>query len=226
MAYFSARSDGPGLYWRLASGIGVEERLTRAAAGETHVPDHFSPDGQTLVFTVGSPGGSGTNALWQLALATKESSLLIESPGLGASHAVFSPDGRWLAYNAYDTGDNEVYVQPFPPRGAKYQVPTRGDNHHPAWSADGRHLYYLPGPGRLERVEVSTERGVGFGTPVVLTFDPLRGAAPIAARSYDLMADGSILGTMAHGSQNEMVRNRIVVVLNWLEELKRLVPAQ
>jgi hypothetical protein len=43
VAYSSARSDGPGLYWRLADGSGVEERLTQAAAGEIHVPEHFRP---------------------------------------------------------------------------------------------------------------------------------------------------------------------------------------
>jgi hypothetical protein len=126
----------------------------------------------------------------------------------------------------YDSGDNEVYVQPFPPTGAKYQLPPRGDNHHPTWSADARHLYYIPGPGRLERVEVATARGVGFGTPVALTFDPLVGGGPDVARPYDLMPDGTVLGTMPRGGENGVGRNRLVVVLNWFEELKRLVPAQ
>lgn len=84
----------------------------------------------------------------------------------------------------------------------------------------------MPGPGRFERVDVTTGRGVGFGTPELLTLDPLLEGAPAAARVIDIMPDGSILSTMPEGGEADLVRNRIVVVQNWFAELNRLVPVE
>jgi serine/threonine-protein kinase len=221
VAYWSTREDAPGIYWNLADGTDVEERLTMAADGERQVPDSFSPDGQYLAYTVTGE----SSAVWRLTLETLATESLIESPDLGASHAAFSPDGNWLAYQAYDTGDNEIYVVPFPLTGSRYQLPSRGDNHHPAWSADGSQLYYIPGQNRFERVDVATERGVSFGNPVVLDQSPLNLSAPDVSRRYDVMPDGSgILGWYLGGSESARDEQRIIVVENWFEDLKRLVP--
>jgi serine/threonine protein kinase/Tol biopolymer transport system component len=222
VAYESLREDAPGIYWRLADGTGPEEMLTMAADGEVHVPDSFSSDGEHFTYTVTADNSS---AVWLLTLSTHESELSISSSGAGALHSVFSPDGKWLAYESYETGDNEIFVQPFPPTGAKYQLPSRNDNHHSAWSADGSQLYYLPGPTRFERVDVTTDNGFDFGNPVVLQQNPLQLSGPDTEREYDVMPDGSgVLGTGLASEGTGEDTNTIVVVENWFEELERLVP--
>ena len=51
-----------------------------------------------------------------------------------------SPDGKWMAYASNETGRYEVWIEPFPRTGARYQV-TRGGGSHPLWLPDGRALY-------------------------------------------------------------------------------------
>ncbi len=60
-----------------------------------------------------------------------------------SGNSSLSPDGHWLAYMSNDSGQNEVYVQPFPPTGAKYQISTSGGR-NALWSPDGKQLFYQP----------------------------------------------------------------------------------
>ena len=61
---------------------------------------------------------------------------------------MFSPDGRWIAYYSTESGQNEVYVRPFPGPGGKWQISTGGGGGvYPAWSATRRELFF----GTLER---------------------------------------------------------------------------
>ena len=63
--------------------------------------------------------------------------------------AVFSPDGKWIAYADREPGRrNVLFVESFPPTGSRFQVsPLNDDAHHPVWSPDGNDLFYTPGPG-------------------------------------------------------------------------------
>ncbi len=146
VVFQSGRDGDRGLFWQLADGAGSAERLTTADEGDAHVPDSVSSDGEWLSFTV----DTGTeSAVWALALASGEAEPLIVEPAARVAQSVFSPDGRWLAYQSTETGEDEIFVQPFPPTGAKYQLPNVLDNHHPLWSPDGRELFYVPGPSTL-----------------------------------------------------------------------------
>ena len=53
------------------------------------------------------------------------------------SHAVFSPDSKWLAYTSNETGGNELYVQRFPELEGRTAISVGGGG-RPDWSADGR----------------------------------------------------------------------------------------
>src|SRR5687767_9409077 len=80
-------------------------------------------------------------------------------------NAVFSPDGRWVAYQSTEPGNGELFVQPFPSAGTtKYQIHKSGVsiNHHPLWSPDGKELFYIPGPNRFLAVPISTQSGFMF----------------------------------------------------------------
>ena len=61
--------------------------------------------------------------------------------------AVFSPDGRWVAYNSDESGRREVYIQGFPEPRGKWQVSTEG-GFDPQWRADGKELYWTGDDGR------------------------------------------------------------------------------
>ncbi len=57
-----------------------------------------------------------------------------------AKNPKFSPDGKWLAYDSYESGRAEVYLQQYP-AGERLDVSTRGGD-GPVWRSDGRELYF------------------------------------------------------------------------------------
>ena len=76
----------------------------------------------------------------------------------------FSPDGHWVAYTSDESGRLEVYVQPFPAAGGKWQISTNGGE-NPKWRRDGKELFYLGLDRRLMAVEVKTAPTFEAGLP-------------------------------------------------------------
>ncbi len=125
-------------------------------------------------------GKGGATALWVFSLKDKKAARFdaVESPATTLTGAVFSPDGRWVAYASREgRTSSAVYVQPFPPTGAKYQISKNADDgHHPMWSPDGAELLFTPGQGpRLNAVRVTTRPSFTFSEamPVPRPFQDL-----------------------------------------------------
>lgn len=174
------------------------------------------------------------SALWMFSSENKKTERFgaVVSPRPTLTGAVFSPDGRWVAYTSLRDGDRHaVYVQPVPPTGAKYQISkNEDDGHHPVWSPDGKELVFTPGSGdRLHVVSISTQSAFSFGEAVVLP-RPFRNLSPAYERPYDISRDGQrILGLIQASQAIESARtdaSQIQVVLNWFDELKRKVPVK
>ena len=236
---FQSDRDGDlGLFRQRADGTGAAERLTKADRATAHVPQSWSADGGQLLFTVNTggvleawngPQNPGSRSVLML-LSMRERK--VESFGDvqtrdRAVNAEFSPDGAWVAYNS-ESNPSVVYAQPFPLTGAVYQVSKDDDGHHPWWSHDGRELFYVPGPDGLVRVSVSTRPSVSFGSPVAL---PRAGLfeSPVTSRSIDMSPDGQrLIGVVAAGqvASGSATAAEMQIVLNWTEELKRLVPTR
>ena len=131
--------------------------------------------------------------------------------------ARLSPDGRWLAYQSNETGRREVYVQPFPGPGGKRQVSTLGGR-EPRWARNGQELFYREG-NKMMVVGVTT-------TPIFTASNPrllFEGRFIDGAKTYDVAPDGQRF-LVVRPSEQEITATQIHVVLNWFEELKRLVP--
>jgi hypothetical protein len=139
--------------------------------------------------------------------------------------ATFSPDGRWVAYTSQETGRNEVFVQPFPATGAKYQIPNSADNHAPLWLSSNE-LYYLPGPGRVAAVRLLLQPGFSVSDPVT-EFSGAVFNAPSMLRQGDVMPDGKHIIGMLDARVTEIESGPdIRVVLDWFSELQQRVPAK
>ena len=134
---------------------------------------------------------------------------------------LFSPDGRWLAYVSDESGRNEIYVQPYPGPGVKWPISTEGGT-EPRWSADGRELFYRLGD-KMMVVEVQSEPTFTSGRPQLVFEGPyLRDR--FATSNYDISPDGQRFLMIKAVEEEEGQQDQINVVLNWFEELKRLVP--
>ena len=144
---------------------------------------------------------------------------------------VFSRDGRWVAY-AYTqqaggsiSPNRGVFVEPFPPTGEKHQAPKTLLDFHPLWAPDGKSIFYVPGSSRpVVSVPVATTPSVAFGRPVELPRGPLPGFISLDVRGYDVLPDGRFLSVSQQENLTGLVGAELRVVLNWFEELKRLVP--
>jgi Tol biopolymer transport system component len=226
VAFQSDRDGDLGLFWQRADGTSAAERLTTPDKDTAHVPESWSPDGKTLLFSVAR---GSSYAVAALSLTDKKVTPVggIQSPFPPA--ATFSPDGRWVAYSATAPGPptGSLFVQPFPTTGATYPI---SSGFHPMWSPDGKELFYVSGAGaaRLAAVSVTTRPTFTFGNPVQLP-RPFVERGPAFERNHDITRDGKrFLGVVATG-QNTVsgapAGPQIQVVLNWFEELKAKVPA-
>jgi eukaryotic-like serine/threonine-protein kinase len=216
VAFQSDREGDPGIYWQRADGAGAAERLTRAEPGTSHVPESWSFR-DVLSFSVTK--GNSDVSLWTFSLHDKKAGQVEGVRSSSLLNSAFSPDGKWIAYVL-----NGIYVQPFPGTGATYQIETiRGI--YPQWSRNGREMFYTP-PGQLLAVDIRTEPSLVIGKPRSMPRGFLVNGTG-TPRSYDVTADGRFIGVVDSsiplaGSTTPQIN----VVLNWTEELKRLVPTR
>ena len=227
IAFQSDREGDLAVFWQRADGTGVAERLTKPESGSAHIPDSWSRDGDHLAVTVvrGSSFSLATHSVRERKTTEFAS---VTSSALPT--AVFSRDGRWLAYSSSDSGSagTQVYVQPFPPTGARYQVFAKAaeNPHHPLWSPDDRELFYIPRVGGFEAVRVITQPTFAFGNsvPVPRVFAT---APPTIPRTFDITPAGKIVSIIASGQTSAAAQNLplIHVVMNWFDELAARVPA-
>jgi serine/threonine-protein kinase len=140
-------------------------------------------------------------------------------------NGMVSPDGRWLAYESDRSGRFEVWVGPFPHAADRWwQVSTDGGR-HPAWSHDGHELFFVTLDGLLMAVPVDPREAVwNAGTPQRL-FDRRYYTGGGIPRQYDVSPDGQRFLMLAQGTGDRATAPlQVIVVQNWLEELRRLVP--
>jgi eukaryotic-like serine/threonine-protein kinase len=228
--FFQSDREGDfGLYAQPADGSGAAVRLTRAETGVDHIPQSASPDGLVLLF---DETKNSRTSLKTYSFKDKSVSAYAGIQLNVPSGAVFSPNGRWVAYTSRDEGQSlaAVIVQPYPATGAKYQIsPSSEDGHHAVWARDGKELFYTPGPGTIfNAVHVdTTSPAFSFG-PAPTFARMFLNQAPSTERPFDIARNAKgepvILGLTANTADpTREERIELRIVLNWVEELKARV---
>jgi serine/threonine-protein kinase len=215
---FQSNREGPAdLFWQLADGSGGIERLTTSEY--VQAPMSWSPDGQLLAFIEVNP--STQRDIWVLRMGDRKPQPFLRTR-LDERSPRFSPDGRWLVYVSNESGRYEIYVQPYPGPGGKWQISTEGGT-EPAWNPNGRELFYRSG-NKMMAVDIATQPGFAAGTPRML-FEGQYQPSPVVVANYDVSPDGQRFLMLKPSEQAQAAPTQINVVLNWFEELKRRVPA-
>jgi serine/threonine-protein kinase len=219
IAFFSNKDGPTNLYWQMADGSGGLERLSTSE--ETQVPRSWSGDGQFVAFHEQSP--KTRRDIWVLPLKDRTPQVFLQTPFTEGA-PTFSPDGRWLAYVSDESGRPEIYVQPYPGPGGKWQISTGGGT-EPAWSRNGREIFYRNG-SRMMAVTVAAQPAFSAGKPTVLfEGDYEVSEFPQTGVAYDVSADGGrFLMVKPVGDRTPTAPVQLNIVLNWFEELRRRVP--
>jgi Tol biopolymer transport system component len=178
----------------------------------------WSPDGETLVLAVENP--TTFSDIWVVPRGGEPSPWL--ATPFREYRPELSPDGKWLLYLSDESGQFEVYLQPFPGPGPRNQVSTAGGA-EPSWSRDGREILY-----REKRDVVAVSFDAGAEPPVgrprrLIEGGPYRASGSLN-RFYDASPEGRHFAMLA--LQGQMSLTELRVVLNWLEELKERVPTE
>jgi eukaryotic-like serine/threonine-protein kinase len=190
----------------------------------------FSPDGKYLAFDQYDRTSTDGGDIWVLPLRGDRQPRPVVKTAAPEGAAKFSPDGKWLLYSSMESGRPEIYVQAWPGPGAKIQISSDGGT-DPMWRRDGREIFY-----RNETRMMAVPVGVGgsafsAGKPQVLWTggDYFHGLSSscgwrgTSRTSYDVSADGERF-LMIKDADANLYATKIAVIVNWVEELKRMAP--
>ena len=203
------------LFWQAPDGSGKPQPMTREPDLRSEFPNAFARDGGLLA-TVGTTDIE--------VIAPDGTRRMLVATEAVERNAAVSPDGRWFAYESNRSNRNEIYVRPYlNAQDPEWRV-TRDGGITPVWSRDGKELYYWKFDGTtvaVHAVPITAQTTFAFGESRKL----FSGAYAQTSwdTSYDVARDGRFLMLKNIGST---ARDEVVVVQNWIEELKRLVPVK
>jgi serine/threonine protein kinase/Tol biopolymer transport system component len=207
ITFTSGRSGVRNLYWKRADNIGGAELLSPIE--NMQWGGSWSDDG-TFTFHE-DPSTAGRN-IW--VCTTRDS---IPTPFLNTENndfgAAISPDGKWITYTSDRTGQDEIYIIPYPGPGGEEPVSTQGGG-RALWAPDGRELFYREGD-KMMFVTVKTQPSLKLGMPEPLFEKPY--LSNNWSPQYDIHPDGDRFVMI---KENELTNSQINIVLNWFELLK------
>jgi serine/threonine protein kinase len=192
-----------------ASGLG-QARLF-LPSDDSDIPSSWSRDGRYIAFLRNPSGDQNERNLWILpTFGDKKPYRLIESIGT-VGEAVFSPDGKWLAYHSNETGHQEVYVVPFPEANRKIPVSSGGGS-TPRWAPNGKELYYLGNDGTLISASIQIDKSelqVSNTQPLFKTSRML----------FDISPDGKRF--LVYKEAEDQPTSAITLITNWSKALQK-----
>jgi len=226
LASYLADQTGVGnLHAISADGSGKPERLATSPYAQT--PSSWASAANMIAFL--QPPGSDSNGIWVLPMNGERQPRLFLESRFNLMYPELSPDGQRIAYMSNESGAPEVYVQPYPGPGEKTRVSTNGGL-EPIWTSSGRELLY----------RAFSREGQQFFSVAIHSLSPFRADAPrlmfetkrdeydstVPIRSWDSSSDGQRFLLARYIGSTDKPVTTMHVVLNWTEELKRLVPTK
>lgn len=203
--------DGPSnVYRQSVTATTRAERLSTSP--NTHSVSSVAPDGTAVIIRESAPQFD----LMRLTLAGGGAlEPIVKTPFLEQNGEI-SPDGRWFAYEANESGTFQVYVRPYPGvEGGRWQV-SRDGGTQPLWSRDGKALFF--GSSRSELMRADVVHGPEWLTAPARRLFALSPSPPAiggVARTFDQAPDGRFVVVKSGG----FTQPRLVLVANWLNDI-------
>ena len=216
---------GSGIFWMRADGAGKPQPLTQNKMSQ--FPCSFSPDGKRLAY--GETGVGGYD-LWTVPvendgglLRAGKPEVFLQTPA-SEMFAVFSPDGRWIAYRSIESGTSEIYVRAFPDKGGKWQISNNGGM-FAVWSPNGHELFYRTEDQQI-MVASYTTQGDSFVPDKPRLWSEKRLADTSVFQNLDISPDGKrFLALMpAEGPGGQRANSQVNFLENFFDEVRRRAP--
>jgi serine/threonine protein kinase len=216
LVFDSSRKGIFNLYWKSSSGAGADELLLES--DQHKAANDWSSDGRFLLFR--SNGPQTGYDLWVLPLSGDKKPFAFLKTPFEERDGQFSPDGKWIAYASNELGRFEIYVQPFPGPGGKFQISSSGGA-QPRWNKNGKEIFFVSLDSKLMAVPVKLSpdgQSLEHGTPAALF--PVRipgGPVPGALKQqYAVSSDGQRF--LVNLVLDEDAASPITLILNWHPE--------
>jgi serine/threonine-protein kinase len=207
------------LFWQPYDGSSPMERLTTSDYAQ--FPGSFSKDGKKVAIVEWHEDAGGDIAV--LDVGSGKVTPFVNHPKFSEAQPDFSPDGQWIAYTSNESEREEVYIRSFPGPGRIYRVSNEGGN-QPLWAKNGKQLFYR-WQGQVWVVDVQTNNGLAKSRPRRL-FESSEYGSYIPVRCWDLSPDGQRFLMVKVEQSKPSPATEVVLIQNWLEELKQRVPGK
>jgi len=213
IAFQSVRRGVQNLYWKLSSGAGTDDLLLES--DQNKAPTDWSSDGRFLLFRSLDPQ-TGFD-LWVLPISGDKKPFPFLKSASEEREGQFSPDSKWVVYQSNESGRSEIYVQPFPGTGGKFQISANGGA-QPRWNKNGKEIFYVSLDSKMMSAPVKLSpdgQSLETGTPAVLfpvriAGGPLSG---IFRQQYAVSSDGQRF--LVNLAAEEGAASPITLIYNW-----------
>jgi serine/threonine-protein kinase len=189
-------------------------------------PWSITSDGKRLAFQQGPDSSLGYD-IWTVPLESDTTGLragqpepFLQTPFNERSPAI-SPDGRWLAYESYESGAPQVYVRAFPSRNDAHQISSEGGQ-VPIWSKAGPELLFRTEEGSIMIVHYAV-RGEQFIPETPRPWSPKVLPDVGSGRNHDLSPDGRSVVALVSATPGDVPQNDLVFLMNFFDEVRRRI---
>ncbi|HEX3927310.1 MAG TPA: protein kinase [Gemmatimonadales bacterium] len=214
IAFIRDSGSGGDVFVRPVDGGGAERRMAHLDRAVQEI--QWSHDGHWILVRTES-GAAGNGDILALRTQSDSAPVPVATSNFTELQPIFSPDGRWVAYVSNEAVTPEVYVRPFPNSSSgRWQV-SNGGGGSPAWSADGKELFFINSANRIVAAELGA--GPGFSVKEVKPlFDAMRMSYIGYHQAFETTKDGGFifLGPLS----GTISSTRLVQIDNWFADLK------
>jgi len=210
IVFSSSREGTYDLYIKSSAGAEPEELLLKT--GNRKFATDWAANGRLLLYNEIDP--KTKSDLWVLPMEGERKPAPFLRTEFNEGNGTFAPNGKWFAYNSDESGRSEVWVQPYPATGAKWQI-SRDGGLWPRWRRDGTELYWLEEDGTLMAAKVRAEPAFEWGIPQPLFETGIMSAAT----RYAVSGDGKRFLVSVPVEAEDI--EPLTLVQNWLDRAKR-----
>ncbi|MBZ5498056.1 MAG: protein kinase [Acidobacteriia bacterium] len=216
IAFYWSKSLSSNIFWQPYDQSSLMERLTTSTYSQ--YPSSWSHGSKTIAMIEDNPN-TGLDIVFLDTSSGKVSPFL--NSKYRERYPEFSPNGTWIAYTSDDSRRDEIYVRPVAGTGGKWPI-TNDGGLQPMWARNGRQIFYRR-QDQVWVVDIQTEGGFAISNRRMLFERPgyTEGAY---IRSYDVSLDSQRFLVVKNGPSKPTPVTEMILVQNWFEELRRLVP--